>query len=315
MLIRFGLVALRGVAVAFGVVVASFALILVIPGDPVSALLGSHVTPATAAALREQLGLDHPWWVRLGDYLGHVVTGDLGTSLSFGSPVASLIAGRVWPTLLLVLCAMVLAIVTSLALAVAAVRWRNGPIDHLVRLLTTTGMAIPGFWLGMLLILVFSVNLRWLPAGGVGEDPGSFIASLVLPSIVAAVAIVPVLSRSLRSQMIDLQDADFIVAARASGFSRRFVLWRRLVPNSLLPMLALAGTNFAVLLGGTFIVERVFSINGVGSLLFDAISARDAPLIQGIVLITGLCVVVITTLTDLLASIVDPRLRHERNRA
>jgi peptide/nickel transport system permease protein len=306
-------VAARGLAVAVGVVLASFALILVIPGDPVSALLGAHVTPAAAATLRTALGLDQPWWVRLGDYVGGVLHGDLGTSLSLGVPVAPLVIGRAGPTVLLASIALVLALASALLLAVAATRRPGGAIDHGVRLLTTAGIAVPGFWFGLVLILIFAVNLRVLPAGGLGRSPAEFAASLVLPVIVAAAAIVPVLTRSLRTEMLDTKDADFMVSARAVGFSPAFITWRRLIPNSLLPMIALAGTNFAVLLGGTFIVERVFSINGVGSLLFDAISARDAPLIQGIVLLTGLVVVVVTTLTDIVVRLVDPRVRRARS--
>ncbi|WP_159501103.1 ABC transporter permease [Microbacterium sp. 18062] len=296
---------LRAVLVALGVVLAAFLLLQVVPGDVATALLGSHATPESVARLRAQLGLDLPWHERLGSFFLDLLSGG-GTSLVYGESVRSLIAARAGVTLAIVGLAMLFAIVFSAGLAITAALNHNRLADQVIRVLTTSALAVPAFLLAMVLILVFSVNLRWFPVGGSADG----LRSLVLPAVTAALGVVPVLTRSLRVQLLSTADADFLFAARSAGMSRTRVVLTYLLPNASIPALTLVGVNFAYLVGGTFIVEKVFAISGVGSLMFDSISQRDIPVVQELVVYTALVVVLINLVTEAAVRAVDPRRRR-----
>lgn len=305
---RAGRTVLRAGGVAAGVVVIAFLLLRLVPGDVATALLGSRATPEAVADLRDRLRLDDPLPVQLWSFLTRLVTeGDTGPSLVSGVPTRDLLLARVGPTLLVVLLATVVAVLLAVPLALRAATHRDGVVDHAVRVLTTAGMAMPAFWTGLLLILLFAVRLGWFPVGG---DRAGYPASAVLPAVTAGLAIVPVLVRSLRTQLVETLEADFVATLRAAGLPERRILARHVLRSSALPALVLVGTQVSYLIGGTLVVEKVFALPGLGTLMFEAIGDRDLPVIQGVVIWTALSVVVVTLLTDLAAARIDPRTVH-----
>jgi peptide/nickel transport system permease protein len=272
-------------------------------------ILGERATTASIEALRHRLGLDLPLGQQLSDWLVGVFTrGDIGTSLVTSQPVLGLVASRAGLTALLVALSVLFTVVIAVPLAVLAARHKDGPVDHLVRVLPTVGMAMPAFWVGLLLILVFGVQLRWLPVGGVGTGPGEPLRSLVLPALTVALGMSPPLVRALREQLVEVLDADFVVTLRAA----RLPEWRvqaHVLRNAAVPTVSLLGLNVAYLIGGTLVIEKVFAINGLGALLFSSISTRDFPVVQGIALVLALAVVLVSLLTDTLVALLDPRIR------
>jgi peptide/nickel transport system permease protein len=297
------------VPVTIGVVLCVFFLLRLVPGDPATMILGERATTASIEALRHRLGLDLPLGQQLSDWLVGVFTrGDIGTSLVTSQPVLGLVASRAGLTALLVALSVLFTVVIAVPLAVLAARHKDGPVDHLVRVLPTVGMAMPAFWVGLLLILVFGVQLRWLPVGGVGTGPGEPLRSLVLPALTVALGMSPPLVRALREQLVEVLDADFVVTLRAA----RLPEWRvqaHVLRNAAVPTVSLLGLNVAYLIGGTLVIEKVFAINGLGALLFSSISTRDFPVVQGIALVLALAVVLVSLLTDTLVALLDPRIR------
>ncbi len=306
----FGRSLLAAIGVALGVVVCVFLLLRIVPGDPARMILGEQATTASIDALREQLGLKLPVGQQLWSYLvGMFTRADIGTSLVTDQPVLGLILSRVGVTLLLVALAVVFTVLLAVPLALLAATHKDGPLDHLVRIFPTIGMAMPAFWVGLLLILVFGVGLRWLPVGGIGTSPTDPLRSLVLPALTVAIGMSPPLIRSLREQLLEVLDADFVVTLRAARLGSTSILVRHVLRNAAVPAVSLLGVNVAYLLGGTLVIEKVFAINGMGALLFSSISTRDFPVVQGITLVSALGVVVISLVTDLLVAALDPRIR------
>ncbi|MDR3360856.1 MAG: ABC transporter permease [Bifidobacteriaceae bacterium] len=294
----------RTVLVCAGVVLATFVLLSVIPGDAATALLGSRADEGTVAAMRSQFGLDRPWWVRLWGFLTDLFHGG-GVSFVSQQPVAELVAARIGPTLTIVGLAFAVAVSLSLSLALLSAARHNQLADQFVRLVTTAGVAIPSFLLGVILILVAAVWLRLTPVGGTADG----LRSYLLPAFTAAFAIVPVVTRSLRVELLEAGRCDYVAAARAAGLSEPRITLEYLLPNAAIPAITLIGVNFAYLIGGTFIVEKVFAINGIGSLMFEAIGDRDIPVIQGLVVYVAVGVVLVNTLTEVVVHAIDPRRR------
>jgi len=306
----FGRSLLAAIPVALGVVVCVFLLLRIVPGDPARMILGEQATTASIDALREQLGLNLPVGQQLLRYLVGVFTrADIGTSLVTDQPVLALIASRVGVTLLLVGLAVVFTVLIAVPLALIAATHKDGPLDHVVRIFPTIGMAMPAFWVGLILILVFGVALRWLPVGGVGTSPADPLRSLILPALTVAIGMSPPLIRSLREQLLEVLDADFVVTLKAARLGSVSILVRHVLRNAAVPAVSLLGVNVAYLLGGTLVIEKVFAINGMGALLFSSISTRDFPVVQGITLVSAMGVVVISLVTDLLVAALDPRIR------
>lgn len=306
----FGRSLLAAIPVALGVVVCVFLLLRIVPGDPARMILGEQATTASIDALREQLGLNLPVGQQLWAYLVGVFTrADIGTSLVTDQPVLGLIASRVGVTLLLVGLAVVFTVLIAVPLALVAATHKDGALDHVVRIFPTIGMAMPAFWVGLILILVFGVGLRWLPVGGIGSSPADPLRSLVLPALTVAIGMSPPLIRSLRERLLEVLDADFVVTLRAARLGSVGILVRHVLRNAAVPAVSLLGVNVAYLLGGTLVIEKVFAINGMGALLFSSISTRDFPVVQGITLVSALGVVVISLVTDLLVAALDPRIR------
>ena len=305
-----GRMLVRTLPVAFGVVVAVFFLLRLVPGDPAAMILGERATPEAIASLRAQLGLDLPLWRQFTDFLGQIVFHfDTGASLVSGVSTRELIVEKAPVSLGIVGLAVLMAVLIAVPLALVAALRKDGWIDHAVRIIPAVGMGMPLFWIGLLLIIVFAVHLRWFPAGGVGSGPGEPLRSLVLPSLSVALGMAPPLIRSLRAQLVETLDADFVTTLRAARVPERRIIWRHVMRSAALPTLTLLSVNTAFLIGGTLVVERVFGINGIGALLFQSIGNRDFPVVQGVALFCAIAVVLVTTLAGVLAHALDPRLR------
>lgn len=302
-----GLVATLVVAAAI-----IFIVLDLLPGDPARFILGVNATPDSVAALQQQLGLDQPPWQRFFGWLFGMLKGDFGVSYAQKLPVADLIAGRLAVTVPLTLIAMVLSAMIGLPLGLLAARKRGSVADTALMGFAQLGVAVPNFWFGMLLVLLFSVTLHWLPSGGFvpwGDSVVGALASLALPSIALALPQAAILARVMRTALVDVQGADYIRTARARGLTMGEAVWRHGVRNALLPVLTILGLQFAFLVAGTVIVENVFYLPGLGRLIFDAIGARDLVLVRGAIIILVLAVTATMFLTDLLYAWVDPRLR------
>lgn len=308
------MLARRLALLVLALVVASaviFAVVDLVPGDPAVFVLGTGARPDTLAALREQLGLDLPWPTRYARWLGGVLTGDLGTSLAYKAPVAGMILDRVQVSLPLALMALALAVAVALPVGMLAASRRGRPADALAMGAAQVGIALPNFWFAMLLVLVFAVKLRWLPAGGFPgwSDPLAALRALVLPAVALALPQAAILARVLRSALIETLGQDYIRSARAKGLSRAQVLRRHALRNALIPVLTILGMQFSFLLAGAIIIENVFYLPGLGRLIFQAISQRDLVVVQSAVLVLVAAVILVTFLVDLAYAAVDPRLR------
>lgn len=308
-----GIAALRALIVILCVTTAVFFLIRIVPGDPAKMILGEYATDESIAALRHTLGLDLSLWEQFMRFVRTLFTqGDTGNSIVSGVSVRELIAARAPVTLLLIALACVLAIAFSLVLAVIAATNKDKLLDHLIRIFPAITLGMPVFWVGLLLILLFGVRLHWFPVGGVKEGWSGMLYSLTLPAITVAFSQIPTLVRSLRAQMLDVLESDFVVTLRAARIPRRVILFKHVLRNAALPTLMLFGVNLSYLIGGTLVVEQVFGIKGIGSLLFTSISSRDFPVIQGIALYCAAAVVVIGLLVDIAAWWLDPRTKEKR---
>lgn len=295
--------------VVVGVALTTFLLMHAVPGDPARAVLGEHATPGAVAALRRQWGLNEPLPQQLWHFIADLVTLRLGSSYFYKTPVISLIASRIGLTAALVIMATVFAVVITVPLATLAAARRERIADHVVRAVTTAGLGMPSFWFGIVLIEIFALRLHLVPVGGAGTTLVGHLRSLLLPSLTAALAIVPLLVRSLRVGMIEVLDSDYVAMARAKGLRELRVLLRHVARNAVIPTVTLLGLNIAFLVGSTVVVEQVFALNGLGSLLLDAIVNRDFPVVQAVTLVLATSVVIINLCTDLLSARLDPRIR------
>ncbi|WP_449278269.1 ABC transporter permease [Leucobacter sp. GX24907] len=301
------------VPVMVGVVLAVFFLMRLVPGDPAAMILGERATPEAVAELRSELGLDLPLVQQLGAFVSGLLThGDTGASLATGTSTRELIFDRAPVSLGIVGLAVLFAVLITVPLALAAARGKDGWVDQAVRILPAIGMGMPLFWIGLLLIIVFAVGLGWFPVGGVGSGPFGTLRSLVLPALAVALGMAPPLIRSLRAQLLEVLSADFVTTLRAAGLPERSIMLGHVLRGAALPTLNLLSVNVSYLIGGTLVVEKVFGINGLGMLLFQSISNRDFPVVQGVALYCALMVVIVTLVVGALSAALDPRLRARR---
>ena len=290
-----------------GVATLVFAFLHLVPGDPVEIMLGESAAPADVVQLRRDLGLDRPLLVQYGRFLAHAARGDLGRSIAYRAPVSDVIATRYPATLELAAAALVVALAIALPLGiVAAVRPRSA-LDRGARLASLAGVCLPSFWLGPLLILVFSLRIGWLPVSGRGG-----IAHLVLPAVTLGLGMAGVLVRLTRASMLAALREDYVRSARAKGAPERRVVLVHALRNALVPVTTVAGLQAGALLAGAIITETIFAWPGLGRLVVQAIDARDYPLVQGCVLTIAASYVVVNTATDLLQRAIDPRLGDAR---
>ncbi|HEY4432711.1 MAG TPA: ABC transporter permease [Paenibacillus sp.] len=304
---------LKALAVIVCVMIAVFFIIRIVPGDPAKMILGEYSTPEALKSMHHTLGLDLPLWEQFIRFVKTLFTqGDTGNSIIMGTSTRELIAQRAPVTLLLIVMACALAIFISLLLATVAATHKDKLLDHLIRIFPTITLGMPIFWVGLLLILLFSVRLGWFPVGGVSEGWTGTLHSLALPAITVAFSQIPTLVRSLRAQMLEVLESDFVVTLKAAGIPSRVILFKHVLRNSALPTLMLLGVNISYLIGGTLVVEQVFGIKGIGSLLFTSISKRDFPVIQGIALYCALSVVIISLLIEIISWWLDPRTKGKQ---
>jgi peptide/nickel transport system permease protein len=298
--------------VLLGSSIVIFLVMRVLPGDPASVLLGSSATADTIRSLREQFHLDAPLPLQYLRWVGAALGGDFGRSFLFSTDVTGLLAQRFPVTLHLSLMALAIALVIAVPAGVIAARNQGRWPDHLCRLLTLAGISVPVFWQGLLMILLFSVVLRWLPPGGyvpLSEGVWSSTAHVLMPAVALGTAYASTVARMLRASMLDVLGRDYITVARALGVPESRVIWNDALRNALIPTLTAAGFSFGYLLAGAVLTEIIFNLPGMGRLLFDSIMARDYPLVQALVMLNVLAFIVINLAMDLLYALLDPRVR------
>lgn len=311
-------VARRIVSLVVSLAIASLVIFVVIevaPGDPASYMLGMNAQPDTAAALRAELGLDVSKPRRYLNWVGGMLTGDFGMSYTYRTPVAGMIADRMWVSLPLALYALVLSTLIAFPAGIYAASRQGKAGDVAVMGATQLGIAVPNFWFAMILVLIFSINLGWFSAGGfAGWNDGFLPAmrSLTLPAFALALPQAAILARVMRSSLLDMLGEDFIRTARAKGLSARQALWRHALRNAMIPVLTILGLQFAFLLAGSIIIEQVFYLPGLGRLVFQAISSRDLIVVESVVMLLVFAVIVVNFVVDLTYALVDPRLRARR---
>lgn len=304
---------LSWIVTLWAVTVIAFVVLEILPGDPALVLLGPDAQPDTLAALRLQLGLDRPAYVRYGEWILGLLRGDLGISYTYDISVRELIGSRLKVTIPLAVLSMLLATVLALALGIYAASQHNKLGDYGVMALTQVGVAIPSFWLGMLLVLMFSLTLRWFSAGGFpGWEAGLWpsLKALILPVVALAVAQAAVLARVVRASLLDVLNEDFVRTARSKGLTRGQALRRHALRNALIPVVTVIGLQFAHMLAGTIVIENVFSLPGLGRLIFQSINQRDLMVIKNVVVFLAAIVITVNFIVDLFYLAIDPRLRQ-----
>lgn len=291
--------------------VVIFLVVEVAPGDPASYMLGLNAQPETVAALRDELGLDQPKLHRYLSWVGGMLTGDFGLSYTYRTPVAEMIATRLWISLPLALYALTLAVLLAFPAGLIAAATRGRAPDFGVMAFSQLGVAIPNFWFAMLLVLGFAITWRVFPSGGFPgwDNPFQAIRALTLPAVALALPQAAILARVLRSSLIDTLGEDYIRTARAKGLTQRQTLWRHGVRNALIPVLTIIGLQFSFLIAGGIIIEQVFYLPGLGRLIFQSISQRDLIVVESTVMLLVFAVILVNFLTDLAYALADPRLR------
>ena len=299
-----------------------FVVLELLPGNAAEVILGDTATPESLAALQAKLGLDRPPLQRYADWVSGLVQGRTANSISYDTPTAELIAQRLEVTLPLAVMAMALTVVTALTLGLYAASRHNRVGDVGVMAASQIGIAIPNFWFAILLILLFAVHLQWVSAGGFpgwsDDDGGGMTAlsvtaglqALLLPAVALALVQAAILARVTRSAVLDVMREDYVRTARAKGLSRRQALWRHVLRNAMIPVLTVAGLQFANLVTGTIVVENVFVLPGIGRLVFQAISNRDLIVVRDVVMLLAAVVVLVNFVVDVLYAVIDPRLRQ-----
>lgn len=297
------------VPVLIGLSIAAFLIIHLVPGDPVQQMLGARATPATVAEVRHQLELDRPLPEQYLKFISGAVVGNFGESITLNQPVRLLIGQRAVATFWLLLYGVSVALIVGMPLAVWSAVRRDRWADQAIRLFSTTAFGMPTFWLGLVLALVFGLELGWLPVTGYTNSfPGMFM-SLTLPAITLGLSLVAIVIRTLRSSMIEVLSSEYIEAARARGLTERRVVVRYGLRNSLGAMITVIAVNIGYLIGGTVVIETVFQIPGLGSLLVESALRRDYTLVMALTLIAGVAVVAVSLATDFIYAMLDPRVR------
>jgi peptide/nickel transport system permease protein len=299
---------LQAVPVVVGVTIIVFFLIHLVPGDPARTALGVRATPQAVEALHVKWGLDKSLPEQYLLFMKRLVTGDLGTSLRYEQSAGAMVMERMPVTLWLLCYATVLACLLAVPAAVLAASRQGATRDRLVRILSVISLGVPGFWLGLVLIEYVSIRAGLFPSAGFGEGFAGHLESLFLPSLTIAAGIVPLIVRSLRAEILKVAESDFVTTARAKGLSERRIRFRHVLRNALAPSVTILAVNVSFLVGGTLVVEQVFSLGGVGALMLQAIDNRDFPVVQAVTLILALVVVMVNIAGDLVQALLDPRI-------
>lgn len=299
------------IVVLIGISFLTFGLTYLSPGDPAEIMLtecGNIPTPELLEKTRAELGLDKPFLVQYGSWVKGVLTGDTGTSYSMKVPVVQKITSCFWPTLKLALASLIIMIIISIPLGILSAVYQNKWVDNVVRAVAFLGVSIPNFWIGLILLSVFGVTLRWVSVSGGSTD----FKSLILPAVTLAIAMSAKYTRQVRSAVLEELTQDYVIGARMRGIKESTILWKHVLPNAMLPLVTLLGLSLGSLLGGTAVVEIIYNWPGMGSMAVKAISCRDYPLVQAYVLWIALLYMGINLLVDLSYHRLDPRLKEER---
>jgi len=303
---------LLAIPTLFIMLTAIFVLVRLVPGDAASVILGDQASAASLAALRSKLGLDQPVAVQYLAFIGKVLTGDLGQSLSSGRTVVHEVLQVLPSTIELTLVAIVLGLASGIPLGIAAALGQNGWLDTLTRIVSLIGLSFPAFVSGILMLIVFAIQLGWFPVlGGIGGGTGlaEHLRTLALPAINLGIIMMAYVTRVTRAAMLGVLGEDYIRTARAKGVGPARLVWRHAFRNSLIPIITVVGLYFGTLIGNSVLTEIVFNRPGLGKLIIGALNARDYTLLQGLMIIFAICVIVVNTLTDLAYALVDPRIK------
>lgn len=298
------------VPVLFGVVLVVFLFVRLIPGDPALVMLGAYATDESLAALRADLGLDRPIWTQFAIFFGHVLQGNLGDSLVFRRPVFDVIIERLPATTSLTVYAVLLSLLLCVPLAVVSALRANSAVDQVIRSTTTLALSMPYFWLGLNLLILFAVIVPLFPVAGYGSSVDERLWHLFLPALTIALHLGPTLMRTLRDTIIEVMQAPHVEFARTKGLPRGKLIRRHVLRNGLMATVTILGVNIGWLMGGSVVIENVFNIPGLGTLIISSIDARDYPVIQGVALVFGLLVICINLVTDLVYALLDPRVTY-----
>ncbi len=303
--------ALQSAVVLIGVTLVVFLLLQLVPGDPVRVALGTRFDQETYDALRERAGLDQPLPVQYASYLGHALTGDLGVSFRTGQPVSQIVLERLPATLSLAVTAVLFALLVAFPLGIVAAVRSGSAVDHAARVFSQFGVSVPDFWMGIMGILLFAGVLGWLPPSGyvaLTEDPGRWATHVALPAVTVGLVTASILTRFIRSSVLEVLSADYVRTAEAKGLRNRVVIVRHVLRNALIPVVTVVAVQLATLLGGVIVIEVLFAWPGIGRLTFDAVQARDYPVLQGAVLLVAALFLLVNLLVDILYARLDPRI-------
>jgi peptide/nickel transport system permease protein len=305
---------IHSVIIVWGCATLVFFLVRAIPGDPVINMLGPEYTPEAAEALRDKLGLDEPVVTQYVKWMGDILTGDLGTSITGTESVTAAIASSLPKTLSISLVAFLIAVVIAIPAGVVSALRHNTPLDFLVSIMAYLGVSMPSFWFGIMLIIVFAVNAGWLPSLGYASltEDGfwEWLKHLILPAMAVGPGYAAILTRFVRAGLLDAMGSDYIRTARSKGLAERQIVVSHALRNSMIPLITVAGIQLALLLSGTVVIETVFSIRGIGRLLVGAISDQDYPMVQGAILVVAVIFVMANLIVDILYTVFDPRIRY-----
>lgn len=295
--------------VLFGLLIATFFIIHLVPGDPVQTVLAGRATPAEIARVRHELALDRPLWTQFWQYVSDTFQGHFGTSFTLDSPVAEILGQRLGPSVALIGYGMLLSLVIGVPLAIVTALRPNGWFDNAIRVGTTLTFALPSFWLGLMLALIVGLKLRWLPVSGYSGGLGGVLRTVTLPALALGLALAGVVVRTLRSSLLEVLQSEYIEAARSRGLSELRVVVKHALRNSAMNTLTILSVNIGFLIGGTVVLEQVFQIPGLGSLLVEAVEKRDYQLVQALALLAGAAVVLASLAADVVQAFLDPRVR------
>jgi peptide/nickel transport system permease protein len=303
---------LATIPVLIGTSLFTFLLVRLVPGDPIQIMLGPEVQGNARAEISRLYGLDRPWPVQYIEWLGNVLRGDLGTSIRTSLPVTESIWQRLPATLELTLLALIIGLLIGIPFAIVAAQHRGRLVDGLFSAIVLIGISMPGFWLATLLVLAFALNLRWLPSIGfvpLFENPAENLRRMILPALSLGVAFGATTMRFTRSSLLEVFNQDYVRTARAKGLREQLVIYRHALKNALIPVVTVTGIQVGRLLGGAVIIEQIFALPGIGRYIFDAITQRDYPVIQGTVLFFTIMFILVNLFVDILYGVIDPRIK------
>ncbi len=299
------------IPVLIGITLMAFLFVKLLPGDPILILTGGKASPETVAALRAKFGLDQPLYIQYLLFLRNAAQGDLGTSILQRDPVVDIVIERIAPSAFLIAYGSLIAILLTIPFSIISAMRADQPVDHSIRIGGMVTFAMPSFWLGLLLMLLFGLKLKLFPISGWGEGFLGHLKYLFMPSLVIGVYLAPMLIQSLRSSLLEIMQAEYIEAARAKGLSPLRVMLKHVLRNALIPTVTILAVNIGWLIGGSVVIETVFSIPGLGLLLVRSVNYRDYPTIQGLTLVFGVLVMLVNLIADLSYAIIDPRVVYE----